>query len=523
MGTGRLARSEVPGPDAHEPARPSARRPTPAAATVVALTAAAAVLRFYGLAHQGFWFDEANTALLVRFSPGKMLGLIPQTESTPPLYYCVAWVWARIFGDTEAGLRSLSAVAGVAVVPVAYAAARQLISRRAGLIVCALTAFNPLLIWYSQEARSYELLVLLCAVALLAFCRASAAPDPRRLGVWVIACALALATHYYAVVEVAPQAAWLLYEHRRRLDVRIAVGVVALCGLALVPLALSQNATGNDSWIAHSPLDLRLAQITPQLLIGTGAPDRQALKYLAFALALCGFGLLAVRSASPLRRPALIAGGLALGGFVLSLGFIAAGSDALITRNIIGLWLPAAMALGAGLAVTGPRAGRLGLVVTVGLCAIGLTAAVGVAADRDLQRPDWRPVARLLGPAPPRGGARLILVQHYRTLLPLSLYMADLRVLRARAARGITQIDLISISSPQQPLCWWGAACNLIPSRMQARYPIPGFHELWRRRVLQFTVMRLVSRGRERVSRAEVAAALTATSLPRDDLLIQRP
>ena len=137
----------------------------------------AAVLRFYRLGHQGFWFDEGNTALLVHFSPGKMFGLIPQTESTPPLYYCVAWVWARIFGYGEAGLRSLSALAGVLTVPVAYGAARKLISRRAGLIAAALTACNPLLIWYSQEARSYSLLVLLTAVALLAFAYAAGRSD----------------------------------------------------------------------------------------------------------------------------------------------------------------------------------------------------------------------------------------------------------------------------------------------------------------------------------------------------------
>src|SRR5205814_9331921 len=126
----------------------------PAIAGVAALTVLAAVLRFYRLGHQGLWFDEANTALLVHFSPGKMLGLVPQTESTPPLYYCVAWVWARIFGYGETGLRSLSAVAGVLTVPVVYSAARKLISTRAGLIVAALAACSPLLVWYSQEARS---------------------------------------------------------------------------------------------------------------------------------------------------------------------------------------------------------------------------------------------------------------------------------------------------------------------------------------------------------------------------------
>ena len=53
---------------------------------------------------------------------------------------------------------------------------------------------------------------------------------------------------------------------------QLGVGLVLLCGVALVPLALSQNSTGHDSWIAHSPLGLRLAQIVPQYLIGTGAP-----------------------------------------------------------------------------------------------------------------------------------------------------------------------------------------------------------------------------------------------------------
>ena len=95
---------------------------SPAALAVAALTAARGRPAFLGIGHQGFWFDEGNTALLVHYSPGKMLGLIPQSESTPPLYYCVAWVWARLFGYGEAGLRSLSAVCGVATVPVAYMA-----------------------------------------------------------------------------------------------------------------------------------------------------------------------------------------------------------------------------------------------------------------------------------------------------------------------------------------------------------------------------------------------------------------
>src|ERR1700741_4565359 len=223
-------------PAAHTAAsRGRAALADPAVIAVFGLTVLAAVLRFYRLGHQGFWFDEGNPALLVHFSPGKMLGLIPQTESTPPLYYMVAWVWARVFGYGESGLRSLSAVCGVLLVPVVYAAGARLISRRAGVIAAALAACSPLLIWYSQEARSYSMLALLSAVSLLAFAYARVSPTPRGLVAWVVASALALATHYYAVLAVVPEAVWLLWVWRSRRPVQVAVGGVGLCGLGLVP------------------------------------------------------------------------------------------------------------------------------------------------------------------------------------------------------------------------------------------------------------------------------------------------
>ena len=497
-----------------------ARHPvSPAALGLAGLIVLSAVLRGYGLGHQGFWYDEANTAQLVRFTPGKMLGLIGQSESTPPLYYCVAWVWARVFGDGEAGLRSLSVLAGVLVVPVAYATATTLINRRAGIICAALAACNPFLIWYSQEARSYELLVLLSGLSLLAWSRARAAPSPRPVALWAIFSVLALATHYYALVLVLPEAAWLLVDHRARLTVRIAVAVVGVCGAALLPLAISQNGTGHDGWIATAPLGPRLRQIIPQLLIGTDSPARVAMKYAAFAAALVALGLLAARAGRTLRERALPAGALALGGFAFTLVLIVAGFDDLITRNIIALWLPAAIVVSAGLAA--PAARRVGVAAAAVLCAIGLVATIGIAANRALQRPDWRPVARLLGPAPARGD-RLILVQHYADLLPLSLYLHDLRRLRTAGAR-VSAFDVISMRSPQQPLCWWGAACNLIPSAMQRTYRLRGFRPAWRRQSHQFTVLALAARSPTVVTEAEVAAALRTTTLRHDELIVQPP
>ena len=214
---------------------------TPAGIGLLALAALAAALRFSRLGHQGFWFDEGYSALLVHQRPSEMLHLLRHSESTPPLYYCVAWVWVRVFGFGEAGLRSLSALAGTATVPLLYLAGTRFASRRAGLAAAALAATNPLLIWYSQEARSYALLAMFSAATLAALPAALGRPGRRPLAIWAVLCALALATHYYAVLVVVPQAVLLLW--RRRRAALPAVAAVAVVGLGLLPWRSSSSAT----------------------------------------------------------------------------------------------------------------------------------------------------------------------------------------------------------------------------------------------------------------------------------------
>ena len=295
----------------------SIRTARPAALLVVAITLLAAVLRFARIGHQSFWYDESFTVLLVHHSPSEVLGLLPQTELTPPLYYCLAWPWARIFGYGEVALRSLSALAGVATIPAIYGAGAKLISRRAGLTAAALAACNPLLIWYSQEARSYALLVLFASLSLLAFAHVRLPqPTPRALGAWALAACLALGTHYYGALAVAPQGAWLVWVHRRESKVLLTVAGVAALGLALLPLALSQRPQA--SWIAAWPLDHRLSQIVPQFVLGTGAPARGWLKLAGAAAVLLAAIMLARRANVHERRGALVSGVLGASGIVLS-------------------------------------------------------------------------------------------------------------------------------------------------------------------------------------------------------------
>jgi mannosyltransferase len=213
------------------------------------LTVLAAALRFPTLHVQSYWFDEAVTVGLVKSSFGHMMSSIGGSESTPPLYYALAWVWSHVLGTSEFGLRSLSALAGTALIPVAYATGAELASRRAGLVIAALAAVNPLLIWYSQEARSYALVLLLASVSFLLFARMQSAPRVRTLVALTVVSALALATHYFAGFMILPEAVWLLLRWPDRRQPALATAaLVAVIG-ALLPLLLEQRRMNLTSFI----------------------------------------------------------------------------------------------------------------------------------------------------------------------------------------------------------------------------------------------------------------------------------
>ena len=218
---------------------------------LIGLTALAALIRLLVINNQSLWMDEALTAYETHSSFGGMLGTVAHVETTPPLYFVLIWAWAHVFGSGEVGLRSLSTLAGIALVPIAFVSARELFSRWAGVLAAAFVAVNPFLVWYSQEARAYMLLAALSGASFLWFNRARENPTGRTLAWWTACSSLAVMTHFFAGFLVAPEALWLLWVSRSR----AAAGCVAIVGAvqaAMLPLALADTAHGT-SWIARVP------------------------------------------------------------------------------------------------------------------------------------------------------------------------------------------------------------------------------------------------------------------------------
>ncbi|HEV7461814.1 MAG TPA: glycosyltransferase family 39 protein [Solirubrobacteraceae bacterium] len=407
------------------------------ACAVVALTLVAVGLRFAGLSSQSFWGDEALTVSEIRRPLGPMFGLVLNQETTPPLYFVLAWAWAHVFGSGEAAIRSLSALAGTAMVPLAYLAGARLFTRRVGVIAAALAAVNPFLIWYSQEARAYAVYMTLAGLSFLCFVAVLRSRSLRWLAGWAVASALALTSHFFALFLVGPEALWLLLAWPGRRSA-IAVGGVAAVGLVLLPVGIVDTTHGTG-WIAESPLAERVGRTAGEFALGPAARTSWLGGALVVFAGVAAVGLAAVGLAmrGRERRSALLA--LAVGGSAVAipLGMAALGADLLNPRNVAAAWLPLTIVAAAGLGSR--RAGRAGSVAAAVVCGGSLALTVAMMTRPGLQRPDWRAVAAEMGPIT---SARAVIADASGAE-PLRLYLPDVALGAASSPTVIREIALV--------------------------------------------------------------------------------
>jgi len=497
---------------------------------LVVITVLGALLRFVGI-NQSLWHDEWVTLVVVEKSFGQMLSSLARLEASPPVYYALLWVWGHLFGFGVTTSRLLGVLIGIPLAPVMYGIAKGLTkSHQTGMIAAACAAFSPLMVWYSQEVRPYGLLVLLTAITFLAFVHLiTEEPTRRWIVIWTIASALALGTHFYAIFTVLPQAVWLLIRYRRRREILAAVNLIALCGLALVPLLTSERSHLAFSYITGTPLSTRLSQIVPQFLLGVSAPSHTVLKFAGYGIVGTGILLLAFRGTRREQRAGGAMALLAAASFALIMLVAAFVTDTVVTRNVLGLWVPLAVAVAIGLGSIRYRLAGTGL--TLALSGIGIAIVVAIASTLTLQRADWAGVARLLmSPSQthpplqasnPTRGRRLVVVQAWPYFSPLRVYMPHLHDLKLPSAgtamADVAEIDLVRILKTVPagtPVCWWGTPCHPSSAPAPDLKRIPGFRVIDERRVQQFFVIRMRPVGRPRdVTVHTLAVALSGLSL----------
>jgi hypothetical protein len=456
----------------------STRRGLPAWWPLAGLLVLAAAVRLPTLSLQSLWYDEAFTPVHVLHpSLVATLDSMVGRENTPPLWFVLMWAISRVLGTGVVALRLLSALAGIALVAVGWAIGAQLGSRRTAIILAAILALSPLFVWYSQEARAYELYALASAVSLLYFLRAYRSGGRTLLALWALSSVLALLSHYFAVFLVAPEALLLLGRlgpGRRAAAMAqaapasaprapvsssptamrptmAAVVAVAVCGAALVPLVIAQGGRGTQ-WIGHWALSDRLVQTPGYYLLGAnGSVLGHSLLALSalplLATVVLGSSLFARRR---LRRVEIEALALMLWlgivAILIPLALALAGADYFAPRNLIADWIPLSGAFAVVLGAAG--AGRSGTLLAVVVCLASAGVLIATGLDARLQRGNWGAVAHAL-----RSGSRdraIVTVEDGAAPLEYYLPALRLRYLSRRLSVSVREVDLVGYA-PLRP------------------------------------------------------------------------
>jgi mannosyltransferase len=360
----------------------------------------AVVLRAYDIGQPSLWNDELFSRYYADLFGLKFLWTtgLPR-EDSPPLYYMAIAGWMQVFGTSEVAMRSLSLVASVLALPLIYLIGKELLDQRSGRLAALIFAVSPMQVNFAQEARTYALLLIPIAIALLAVSRFLRGDmRPRVLLLYGIGTIIGLYCHatmafFIASCNIAVIAAILSdrrIERRRALIRWIAtnclVGVAAIPELAAM---LHQGRSGSGlEWIPQFQL-VDIARALSPVVSGTATPVRFPGAELALLL---GAGIVgALLATRPGRRTWTVLVAIPTL-FVIQIAIASIFQPIFIARVFCWLGIPLALLL-AHVLVTRSRLRPLIAPVAAAACVIGLFYQF-----TELQKEPWREVFDEIGP-----------------------------------------------------------------------------------------------------------------------------
>lgn len=215
-------------------------------------------LRLIGLS-QSLWLDEAVSANVVKnFNFQQIISSFSPTDFHPPLYYLVLKLWTNVFGYSEIALRMPSVIFSLVTIYLAYLIAGKT-CLPAGRWAAILTGFNPLLIYYSQEARMYSLAVMLLTAAI--YCL-----ERKKIFYFNLFCFLAFLSFYGSVFLITAMLIYVWIKGGWKKTFGLAVGIILAIAL-ISPLLREQLVNSRAMLIEVRNWSLVLGEMTIRNLL----------------------------------------------------------------------------------------------------------------------------------------------------------------------------------------------------------------------------------------------------------------
>lgn len=197
--------------------------------------------RFINL-NQSLWLDEAITAMAIqKYSLSDLVFIFAPTDFHPPLYYLFLQIWSTVFGTSEISLRLPSVLFSLIATYFVYRSGKLLSGKVAiGLWSAVFFLWNPLILYYSQEARMYLLAVVFISVHFYALLRLMREESSRYVAlIYVLSVFGMLFTFYGSVFYLATVVLYLLWKRSWRV-LSLTIIASGLGVLMLSPLLVQQ-------------------------------------------------------------------------------------------------------------------------------------------------------------------------------------------------------------------------------------------------------------------------------------------
>jgi uncharacterized membrane protein len=134
-------------------------------AAFISILALNIFLKFYGIGENSIWLDEAYSVNEAKYSSGLIITHSTQSDN-PPVYYLLLHGWTEMFGNSEAGMRSLSAISSIVAACLLFVFVVRIVSLEAGFISSLLFTLSNQNIYYAQETRTYALVTMLTVLSI---------------------------------------------------------------------------------------------------------------------------------------------------------------------------------------------------------------------------------------------------------------------------------------------------------------------------------------------------------------------
>lgn len=219
----------------------------------------ALALGAFHLGTRSILLDESTSIEIARVGIASLPGALMDGDPNMRLFYVLLTFWVKIFGESEAAVRSLPLIFGALGAGAVCLLGTRLFGRAAGVLAGILFALDAFIVQYAQTARGYSLLVFLVTLSsLLLVVEHDRTSRRARIG-YVLVTTLAIYAHFFAALVLLAHAVVIILLRRREyLTVewaRAGAAIVLLC----VPAALSAIHAGPHaiSWIERpSPRDV---------------------------------------------------------------------------------------------------------------------------------------------------------------------------------------------------------------------------------------------------------------------------